>query len=152
MVSVDGQYVDCSPDGLRAALGSARPPAKPGTPGHPGWVLLIDGYERLASRQLDSTQLVASLPEEVLVVIAGRDAPATGWRTDLGWRAVVDCLPIGALNKTESEQLLAHAGVSENRRRGLARIGRGHPLTLAMLADAAASGDVPEDSQPLPTW
>ncbi len=142
VVAVDGEDVDGTSDGLGAAV--AR--AEPGIDNGRGWVLLIDGYERLASvDEWVRDHLVASLPAEVVVVIAGRNAPATAWRTDPGWRAVVECLPLEALDATESEQLLAHAGVPDDRRPGLACIGRGHPLTLAMLADAAVAGDLPDD-------
>ena len=151
VVRVDGQDVDCSPEGLRAAVRSAHRVTKRGAADRPGWVLLIDCYERLAA--LDSwirDSLIASLPADGIVVIAGREPPDAAWRTDPGWRSVVDCLPIGVLDAVDSEQPLAHAGVPEDRRRPLALIGRGHPLTLAMLADAAASGDVPEDLSAAP--
>ncbi len=127
VVRVDGQDVDCSPEGLRAAVRSAHRVTKRGAADRPGWVLLIDCYERLAA--LDSwirDSLIASLPADGIVVIAGREPPDAPWRTDPGWRSVVDCLPIGVLDAVDSEQLLAHAGVPEDRRRPLARIGRGH--------------------------
>ncbi len=142
VVRIHGEDVDSSPDGLRAALGSARVPTRPGEP----WVLLIDGYERL--ERVDGwvrDQLVASLPADVLVVIAGRNTPDTPWRTDPGWRQVVECLPMAELTTDESELLLAHAGVRDERCPRLALLGRGHPLTLAMLADAAVAGDLAED-------
>src|SRR3954447_26725417 len=43
VVRMHGEDIDGSPDGLRSALGSARPRTRTGEP----WVLLIDGYERL---------------------------------------------------------------------------------------------------------
>ena len=142
VVAVDGEDVDGTPEGLRAAVAVAEPRADDGR----GWVLLIDGYERLAAvDEWVRDRLVASLPAEAVVVIAGRNAPATAWRTDPGWRAVVECLPMDVLDAAESERLLAHAGVPGDRRARLAQIGRGHPLTLAMLADAAVAGDLPED-------
>jgi hypothetical protein len=146
VVRVDGEDVDGSVEGLRSAVGSSLARAEPGY--HDRWdrLLLIDGYERLAA--VDGwvrDSLVSSLPVDVLVVIAGREEPSTPWRTDPGWRAVVQLLPIGSLGPVESEQLLAHAGIPDGRRERLAQIGRGHPLTLAMLADAARAGDVPDD-------
>jgi len=145
VVRVDGQDVDCTPEGLTMALSAARASSPDSTAGA-GWVLLIDGYERLAA--VDDwirETLVASLPANVRVVIAGRESPTSAWRTDPGWRAVVEPLPIGVLDPDESEELLANAGVPEGRREHLLRIGRGHPLTLALLADAAVSGDLPDD-------
>ena len=59
----------------------------------------VDGWVR--------DQLVASLPADVLVVIAGRNTPDTPWRADRGWREVVECLPVAELTPGESELLLA---------------------------------------------
>jgi hypothetical protein len=44
----------------------------------------------------------------------------------------------------ESGELLAHAGVGPPQRQHLLTLGRGHPLTMALLADLAASGEVPD--------
>jgi hypothetical protein len=142
VVRVDGEDFDGSPDGLRNAAMPVHAQVVDG----PGPVLLIDAYERLAA--MDDwvrDQLVASLPAQVVVVIAGRNPPTPPWRTDPGWRAVVQCLPMDVLDAVESDQLLQHAGVPDARRLRLADIGRGHPLTLAMLADAAVAGDLPDD-------
>lgn len=147
VVRIDGEDVDGSPEGLREAV--ARLSSREGSSSAP--VLLIDAYERLAS--VDDwvrDELVASLPPDSVVVISGRDEPTPPWRTDPGWRAVVRCLPIGALDPVESVQLLAHAGVSDARRPPLARLGHGHPLTLAMLADAVVAGDLPDELAAVP--
>jgi hypothetical protein len=149
VVRIHGEDVDGSPDGLRAALGSARVLERPGEP----WVLMIDGYERL--ERVDGwvrDQLVGSLPANVLVVIAGRNTPDTPWRTDPGWREIVECLPLGELTAAESETLLAHAGVRDDRCPRLAQLGRGHPLTLAMLADPRWPVTSPRTSSMPPTW
>lgn len=146
VVRVDGEDVDGSVEGLRAAVGATFDRAQAGNGGERGWLLLIDGYERLST--VDGwvrNNLLSSLPADVLVVLAGREEPASAWRTDPGWRAIVRCLPMDSLDAIESEQLLAHAGIPDDRREPLARMGRGHPLTLAMLADAALAGDVPDD-------
>jgi hypothetical protein len=146
VASVDGEDVDGSPDGLQAAVKSARNAALGDPTEARPWVLLIDGYERLTA--VDAwvrDQLVAALPADVVVVLAGRNAPAQPWRTDPGWRAVVSCLPLDRLNPPQSRLLLAHAGVPEDRCWRLADLGQGHPLTLAMLADAAMAYDLPDD-------
>ena len=146
VASVDGEDVDGSPDGLQAAVQSARSEVLEGARETGPWVLLVDGYERLTA--VDAwvrDRLVASLPGDVVVVLAGRDAPAPPWRTDPGWRAVVACLPLDRLDPPQSRLLLTHAGVPEDRCGRLAELGRGHPLTLAMLADAATAYDLPDD-------
>ena len=141
VVRVDGEDVDGSREGLQTAVSPVRTPISGAGP-----VLLVDGYERLAA--MDGwvrDELVASLPAGVVVVLAGRNPPEPPWRTDPGWRSVVECLPMNVLDRAESERLLEHAGVPDGRRARLAGMGRGHPLTLAMLADAAVSGELPED-------
>jgi hypothetical protein len=146
VASVDGEDVDGSPDGLHAAVRSARSVAMGDAGETRPWVLLVDGYERLTA--VDGwvrDRLVASLPGDVVVVLAGRDAPASPWRTDPGWRSVVACLPLDRLDPPQSRLLLEHAGVPEDRCGRLADLGRGHPLTLAMLADAATTDDLPDD-------
>ncbi|GAB3410045.1 hypothetical protein [Flindersiella endophytica] len=143
VVSVDGEDVDGSPEGLGRAVRAIRS-------GGPS-VLLIDGYERLST--VDDwvrDRLVASLPQAVVVVLAGRNPPAPAWRTDPGWRTVAECLPLDVLDPVESRHLLAHAGVPDEHRGRLARIGRGHPLTLAMLADAAGAADISDDLAEVP--
>jgi hypothetical protein len=138
VVAVDGEDVDGTPQGLRRATAAARAGGRA--------VLLVDGYERLTS--IDGwirDVLIASMSTEVVIVLAGRNPPEPPWRTDPGWRAVVDCLPMDLLDPVDSARLLANAGVPEVHRPRLADIGRGHPLTLAMLADATVAGDLPED-------
>ena len=132
---VDGHDVDCSPDGMRSALADTDDS-----------LLLIDGYEKLA--ELDDwirERLLRSLPATTRVVIAGREAPALAWRTDPGWRAVTRAAPLSALDRRDSNQLLRRAGVPSGQRRRLVTLGSGHPLTLALLADSAASAPVPTD-------
>jgi hypothetical protein len=78
------------------------------------------------------------------VVLAGRDPPSAAWRGDPGWRAVVAVHPLGALEEDACAALLALAGVADSDREAILRLGRGHPLALALLADAAAAtGTVP---------
>ena len=110
-------------------------------------LLLLDGYERFGP--IDSwvrSEFLPSLDAEMVVVLAGREPPSAPWRIDPGWRAVATVQPLGALSPAESVELLERAGVGRLVEDRLATLGRGHPLTLALLADAAAAGrDVPED-------
>ena len=77
-------------------------------------------------------------------MLAGRDPPAPPWRTDPGWRQLVAVHRLDPFDPAESEELLAHAGVVPPARPHLVTLGRGHPLTMALLADLAASGEVPD--------
>jgi hypothetical protein len=107
-------------------------------------VLLVDGYELL--RPLDEwlrRDLVPSLAAESVVVLAGREPPAPAWRSDLGWRSVLAVHPLGNLDDADSAALLDRAGVAAGDHPAIMRLGGGHPLALALLADAALTGAVP---------
>ena len=59
-------------------------------------LVLIDTYEALAT--LDTwlrETLLPDLPAGVLIVLAGRDAPALPWRTDVAWSALTRVIPLG---------------------------------------------------------
>ena len=149
-VAVDGRDVDCSPESFQAAVDRAitRSPAVDawGRDGLPGAVLMLDGYEHLGA--IDAwvrDEFLLSVPAGAVVVVAGRNPPSAPWRTDPGWRALAACHRLEALTEAESAELLERAGVTGSLIPHLAALGRGHPLMLALLADAAASGSVPDD-------
>ena len=77
-----------------------------------GGVLLVDTYELLAP--LDDwlrDTLLPQLPARSLVVIAGRNEPATAWRTDVDWAALTRIHPLGNLDPDESRTYLTRCGV-----------------------------------------
>lgn len=134
---LDGREVDPSPEGFRAALAAAG--------GAAATVLLVDGYEHLApvDRWL-RTAFIPALAAGDVVVLAGRNPPDPAWRADPGWRRVAAIHHLDYLDDADAADLLARAGVAEPARARLLRLGRGHPLALALLADAADAGTVPE--------
>ena len=139
LVFVDARVVDCSPEGLHAALSGTGGPIV-------DEVVFIDGYERLDP--IDGWVRDTFLPSVgagSVVVLAGRDAPPAPWRSDPGLRAVVAVHCLDTFDAADSVELLARAGVAGSGTRHLASLGRGHPLTLALLADAATAGSVPTD-------
>jgi len=148
VVQIDGRDVDPSPEGLDTAarLALDRQDDRRSTAGLlAGAVLLVDGYEQLAP--IDGwlrDELIPGLRAESVVVLAGRDPPAAPWRTDSGWRQLVAVHRLDPFDPVESGELLAHAGVAPPLRQQLLALGRGHPLTMALLADLAATGEVPD--------
>jgi hypothetical protein len=138
VVMLDGREVDPSPEGLTSALPH-------------GTVLLIDGYEQLGP--IDGwirTEFIPSRPADHVVVLAGREPPARAWRADPGLRQVVAIHRLDDLDDADSDDLLARAGVPEQVRPRLRRLGRGHPLALGLLADAALTGAVPDELADVP--
>jgi hypothetical protein len=143
---IEGREVDPSPEGLAAAVKAVLPAED-----LPGPVLLIDGYEQLSP--IDAWlrgDFVPALPADAVVVLAGREPPAPPWRTDPGWRRVVATHSLDHFVAAESRQLLDRAGVPSAVQPHLETLGRGHPLAMAMLADAALSGPVPERLADIP--
>ncbi|XVV08816.1 ATP-binding protein [Actinoplanes sp. CA-131856] len=134
VVLVDGQDLRPTAEDFVGAVGGAEPQ-----------VLLVDGYEHLGP--LDGwlrRDLVPALPHDGIVVLAGLDPPAAAWRCDPGWRAVVAVRQLPALDRRTSADLLDRAGVAAGDREAIMRLGRGHPLALALLADVvSAGGEVP---------
>jgi hypothetical protein len=140
-IVLDGREVDASPEQFSAALSRAGQ-----TDSLDDVVLLVDGYEQLDP--IDDwvrEQILAKASPRTTVVLLGRNPPRPPWRTDPGWRAIVSVHCLEALEHAESLELLARAGVPEGSREHLVHLGRGHPLTLALLADAALAGAVPDN-------
>jgi hypothetical protein len=63
---------------------------------------------------------------------------------------VVAVHPLGHLDEIDSADLLARAGVAAPDRNRLLKLGRGHPLALALLADSAQGGNVPDSLADVP--
>ncbi len=148
VVRLDGREVDPSPEGFETAVRSAvgdQPDHESVAQLLGGAVLLVDGYEQLTP--IDGwlrDDLGPRLGADTVVVLAGRDPPTAPWRTDPGWRQLVAVHRLERFNPGESDELLAHADVAAAVRPHLVMLGRGHPLTMALLADLAAAGEVPD--------
>ena len=151
---LDAQEIGPSPEALQKAVknwtvGSASVPdsgdglpagvAPPGAPDSVSarTVLLLDTYEAVAS--LDAwirESLLPQLPEGTVVVIAGRGRPTAPWRTDAGWRTLVDELPLRNLTPGETKALLARLGVPERQHEAALAFTHGYPLAIALVAEA----------------
>jgi hypothetical protein len=141
VVALDARDIDCSPEGFRGAFDAARDQDRTAD----RFVLLVDGYDRLIA--LDDwirQAFIPSLPSDCVVVLVSRDPPAAPWRTDPGWRALAGVCRLGPLDEAESIDLLTRFAVPPNLHPRLTALGRGHPLTLALLADTAVTGGVPD--------
>ena len=159
VVLLDGREVDPSPEGFENAIvaalggtGSGDRTVEPVIEALANALLLVDGYEQLAP--IDSwlrREFVPALAADAVVVLAGRDEPAAAWRLDAGWRHVVATFPLDPFDAVESGQLLELAGVGAPDWPQLMALGRGNPLAMALLADAALSGVVPRRLADVPT-
>lgn len=153
IVRLDCRYLDASPVGfelgLQTALGGDQPLAA--LAALPRAVLMLDTYEALAP--LDGwlcEQFLQQLPPQTLLVLAGRDPPGAGWRSQPAWGTAMGALELGALSLAESRALLEWRGVQGDTTRAL-EFARGHPLALALLADVwqQSPAFTPQDSPDL---
>jgi hypothetical protein len=142
---LDGRHLDPSPDGFYAAIqiALALPPPTAVAVGNipdalalmPGLILLIDTYELLAP--LDNwlrEMFLPQLPEQAIVVIAGRQPPPSAWRDD-GWGELTRIVSLRNLQPEESVAYLRAQGVPESEVERVLGVTYGHPLALSLAAD-----------------
>src|SRR5688572_13198508 len=98
-------------------------------------ILIVDTYEvlRLLDPWLRQT-FVPALPDNVRVILSGRDSPMTGWASDLG--GLFRGVPVENLERVDAEDFLARAGLGADAADRIYRLARGHPLSLRLAASA----------------
>jgi hypothetical protein len=141
-LSLDARNLDPSPNSftlaLQLALGSdtASSPLDALAAQSHRSVIFIDTYEKL--NPLDGwlrEVFLPQLPENVLLVMAGRDALAAGWRTDPGLHTFIRTMPLRNLSPEESRAYLSQRQVSPEQHQSVLDFTRGHPLALSLVAD-----------------
>jgi hypothetical protein len=125
---VEGRELAPVPDALEQAVSAAR--------GHERPLLLLDSYERMrAMGGYLRRDLLPSLPERTIVVIASRGSPERAW-FEGGWESLVLDVELGPLSGQDSLDLLRRHGVEEPRIAAeLVAWAEGSPLALALGAD-----------------
>jgi DNA-binding response OmpR family regulator len=141
VVALDGRAFEPTERGFLSSLGNAL-----GTPlaslvdataalaGDGRVLLMIDTHEQL--RLLDAwlrQSFVPALADNVRLLLAGRDAP-TAWQRDLG--DLLRTIRLENLNEEAARALLLRAGVDDAITGRVARLARGHPLSLQLAAGA----------------
>lgn len=139
---LDARDVDPNPESFRSALRAAiglddETPILAGL-GEQGdrSVLLIDTVETIEA--LDDwlrTQFLPDLPEDVVVVFAGRSEPDPAWRTDSGWRSLVETMPLRNFDRDTGQTLLRRREVPDAQHEAILNFTHGHPLATALVAD-----------------
>src|SRR4051794_28382529 len=143
-VLLDGRELDPSPEAVRGALARAAAVPPTGLGEGPGLIVLLDHYENLpAVDPWVRGELLPDLPADAIAVLAAREAPAPAWQRLPGWRELGAVLRLDRWSDAESEEFLSRSGVPADARARLVQLSRGHPLALALLADAAAPRDPP---------
>ena len=141
--AADGRVIGAAPAALREALAGAWHAARP--------LVLLDGVDWAPSSVLAlRRELLPTLPERAVVVLASRGRPDDGWFEE-GWEALCAAVELGPLSMFESLALLAGRG-----RRGaprgpaIVRAACGVPLALREAADAAHADLLWQPDAPVP--
>jgi hypothetical protein len=131
VVALDGRELEPAPGVLDQALREVAHDARP--------VILLDSYEQMAAMDPHLRhELLPTLPDQSLVIIASRAAPDPGWFTG-GWESVTARIDLGAMAPEEASGLLAAHGVFDERVPAIIDWAAGSPLALALAADAASA-------------
>ena len=153
VVALDGRKFEPTERGFLTSLGDAL-----GTPlatvadatgalaGDARVLLTIDTHEQLRLLEAWLRQsFVPALPQNVRVLLAGRDTPSA-WQRDLG--DLLRTIRLENLSDEAAQTLLRRAGVDGAVAGRVARVARGHPLSLQLAAGALAErpGLPPEDA------
>lgn len=100
-------------------------------------VLALDTYETFGLMDTWLRQVfVPDLPESVITIIAGREAPSPAWLTTPGWQGLFHEIELRDLRDTDARQMLTSRGLTESQAERVNRFARGHPLALELAAAA----------------
>ncbi|HBY98720.1 MAG: hypothetical protein M5U01_38735 [Ardenticatenaceae bacterium] len=144
-ISIDARNIEPAPDAFLNVLTSAmglvpgESPVQALAAASRRHVILLDTFETLAP--LDSwirDIFLPQLPENTLVVLAGRQPPSTAWRADPGWQSLVYTLSLRNLSPEESRSYLLKREIPLEQHQGVLDFTHGHPLALSLVADVFA--------------
>ncbi|MEW2546638.1 ATP-binding protein [Streptomyces sp. NPDC047002] len=137
VVRVEGRRTDPVPGAYADAVAGAL--------GQPGVVVLADTFERAGDAVEDwfRRDFVPRLPEDAVVVVAGRRAPAPGWRADSGFGGLLRVIGLRELPPGDAAALLDARGAPFELRERLLAFAGGHPLALALGAQAGPGASDP---------
>ncbi|GAA1945292.1 ATP-binding protein [Amycolatopsis minnesotensis] len=141
VVWVHGEYVAASATEFAEAAAPVWTGTRP--------VLLIDGFEHC---QVLETWLrehfLSTVPDDTVVVVAGRRRPEPHWTLDPGWRRVALAIALPPLNPLEASVLLGDRGVPGALHPAVNRFAAGHPLALCLAAEAPSADDTAWEPSP----
>ncbi len=136
VASIDGRELGPATAVLEATV---RKATKARRPGRGGPLILLDSYERMTA--LDGylrRDLLPTLPDRALVIIAGRGEPDPGWFSG-GWEALTARLDLHGLSQQDALALLSAHGLSDERVPAIIDWAGGSPLALSLAAETASA-------------
>ena len=78
------------------------------------------------------------LPENTLVIMAGREPPSAAWHSDAGWQTLLRVLPLRNLSPDEGRAYLKRRNIPEEQQQSILNFTHGFPLALSLVADVFA--------------
>lgn len=140
--SLDGHNLEATPEsflnGLRRSLDLAEgsDPIQALSRDTRRQILLVDTYEMLSPLDLWLREVfLPQLPDNVLVVLAGREPPPSAWTADPGWQSLVRTISLRNLEPEESREYLSGRNIPADQHRAVLDFTHGHPLALSLVAD-----------------
>ena len=139
---LDAREIEPSPESFSGALsshlklGENQSPIEFLATSSTRCVLFIDTYELLTP--LDNwlrETFLPQLPDDAIVVFAGRNAPRPAWRIDGAWSAFLHVLPLQNFNDSDGATFLQNRHVPQHQQHRLLEWTHGHPLALSLVAD-----------------
>jgi AAA ATPase domain len=132
VAEVNGRLIEPSPAGFTAEVAA---PVTPGT------VLVVDAFEHCQGLEDWLREVfLPSLPDNVLVVVAGREPPSALWQLDLSWQSgAMSVRALRGLEPLEARELLDMRGVAPAARQRILDFAGGHPLALNLAASVASA-------------
>src|SRR5262249_42151129 len=82
---------------------------------------------------------VPLLPDNVRVVLSGREGPVTAWLAAPGWHGLFKAVQLDCLDQRSALEYLARAGVPAEEAKRLEGLCHGHPLALTLAASMQGS-------------
>ena len=91
-------------------------------------------------------KLLPTLPAEVKIILAGRNAPDTQWTAHPLWSEAMRCIQLTSLSSNQSSRLLEAHAVDKRAHQKILELSHGHPLALVLLAaEMRKHGGVPSN-------
>ncbi|MGE0135238.1 MAG: ATP-binding protein [Dehalococcoidia bacterium] len=135
-VTVDGRDLEATPTGLMARVQEDAGAHGGGWPA--GLALFIDTYEAIETiDRWVRDVFVPSLPADAVLTIAGRNAPGWEWRSDAGLGSMTRIHALRNLDRQAAREYARVRGVPPAHHDTIVETSFGHPLALALLADAS---------------
>jgi class 3 adenylate cyclase len=146
-IFMDCREIEPTPKGLLAAVGAKlgmpeREPDLQAVVSHLDetrrrTVLVLDAYETFGLMDTWLRQVfVPALPEAVLTIIAGQQAPNPAWLTTPGWAGLFREIHLQELSDSDARSMLQSRGLTDDQAGRINRFARGHPLALELAAAA----------------